>query len=116
MKKRGILVALTNPIEGREAEYNDWYDNVHVPDLLKIPGVVGARRFRVLPRQHRSAPIPWQYCATYELEVDDFAAVADELERLRGPTGKGTADMAISPALADERLAWFFEEILACKN
>jgi hypothetical protein len=113
MKKRGILVALTNPVEGREDEYNAWYDGVHLVDVLKIPGVVAARRFRVAPSQHRAAPAPWKYCATYELETDDIGAVAGELGRRRGPDGKGTPEMMISPALADERLAWFFEEISA---
>jgi hypothetical protein len=111
MKKRGILVALTNPVAGREDEYNDWYDNVHLVDVLKIDGIVSARRFRVAESQHRAAPALWKYCATYELETDDISAVAKELGRLRGPDGKGTPDMVISSALAEERLAWFFEEI-----
>ena len=40
------LIVLTNPVDGREDEYNDWYTNVHLDDVLKIPGVVGAQRFR----------------------------------------------------------------------
>lgn len=113
MKKRGVLVALTNPVEGREDEYNDWYNRIHLADLMKVPGVTGARRYRVVDSQHVDNGQPWKYCAVYDLEVEDIASVADELRRLRGPDGKGTPDMYISPALKDERLSWFFEEIHA---
>ena len=40
------LIVLTNPVDGREDEYNDWYTNVHLDDVLKVPGVVAAQRFR----------------------------------------------------------------------
>ncbi len=35
------LIALTNPLEGRDDEFNDWYTNVHLADVLKLPGVTG---------------------------------------------------------------------------
>jgi len=115
MKKKGVLVALTNPVEGREKEYNDWYDNTHLVDVAKIPGIVGARRYRLAPGQHVAAGTPWQYCAVYDLESEDLSSIAQELKRRRGPTGKGTPEMAISPALKEERLAWFYEEIFEYK-
>ena len=31
-----------------EARYNDWYNNVHIPMLLKYPGMVRATRYRLL--------------------------------------------------------------------
>ena len=31
-----------------EARYNDWYNNVHIPMLLKYPGMVKATRYRLL--------------------------------------------------------------------
>ena len=113
MKKRGVLIALTNPVDGHEAEYNDWYNTVHLADLMKMPGVVGARRYRLANGQHVAAGTPWKYLATYDLECEDLNSVAQELKSRRGPTGKGTPEMAISPALADVREAWFFEEIFA---
>ncbi len=34
---------LTNPIDGEEDTFNKWYDEVHVPDVLDVPGVVAAQ-------------------------------------------------------------------------
>ena len=31
-----------------EDEYNDWYNTVFIPDFLKVPGVLGARRFMAI--------------------------------------------------------------------
>jgi len=43
--QRCNLIVFTNPVEGRDDEYNDWYTNTHLPDVLKIPGITGAQRF-----------------------------------------------------------------------
>jgi hypothetical protein len=37
-----VFVVLTNPVEGKEDTYNDWYTNVHLGDVLKVPGIVAA--------------------------------------------------------------------------
>lgn len=29
----------------REKEFNDWYDNIHVPDILESPSVLRASRY-----------------------------------------------------------------------
>jgi len=48
-----MLLALNGPVagEGKEEAYNKWYDEVHVPDLKAIAGVVSARRFKVMQRK-----------------------------------------------------------------
>jgi len=33
------MVTLTNPVEGREEAYNDWYQNVHLPEVVAYKGV-----------------------------------------------------------------------------
>ena len=38
----GAMVVFSNPTEGREDEYNDWYDNTHLPEVCALDGVVGA--------------------------------------------------------------------------
>lgn len=42
----GLLVASMTPDPDAEAEFNDWYDNEHLPNLCAVPGVLGGRRFR----------------------------------------------------------------------
>ncbi|ORA26296.1 DUF4286 family protein [Mycobacterium aquaticum] len=44
-----------------EAAWNDWYDNVHLPDLLSVPGFVSAVRYRQLGTEGH-------YLAIYEIE------------------------------------------------
>ena len=63
---RFVFVVMTNPVEGRESEYNRWYDEIHLKDVCSFPGFTGARRFRLVEgdAQHR-------YLALYELETDD---------------------------------------------
>jgi hypothetical protein len=53
----------------REKEFNDWYSNMHVPDMLEIPGMIRATRWMSAEperSQHR------KYLALYEMETDDF--------------------------------------------
>src|SRR5580658_9432003 len=47
-KHRYVYLVFANPIPGREAEFNDWYTNVHMGDLVQLPGWTGAQRFRIV--------------------------------------------------------------------
>jgi hypothetical protein len=84
MAKKHILVVMSNPAEGRDQEYNDWYTNVHLPEVLDAPGMVAAQRFKLAKAQKAgAAPAQWQYTAIYEMESDDPASLFDELGRRR---------------------------------
>jgi hypothetical protein len=78
------IVVLSNPVEGREAEFNDWYTKTHIMDLLNCPGVIAAQRFKTVDSQ---SPNPAQrYMAKYEVETNDLAATMAEIQsRLGGP-------------------------------
>jgi hypothetical protein len=94
---RYVFAVQSNPVAGREDEYNDWYSNRHLPDLLAMPGVVSARRFALADRQVRSEVPPFGYLALYEIETDDVQSFIDELNaRAR------TESMPISSALDGE--------------
>ena len=56
-----FVVKATIP-RARERAFNRWYDDVHVPDVLKFPGVVSARRYRALSGEDK-----YRYMAVYEL-------------------------------------------------
>lgn len=100
------FVVLTNPVEGKEDEYNDWYDNIHLPDVLKVPGVRSAQRFRLGDVQRSPAPHPWLYLAIYEVEDDMVQTVVDEIAKRAG-----TPVMPLSDALDGDRLSWFFRPL-----
>ena len=78
---RGVMVVQSGPAEGREDEYNDWYENVHLPEVLAVPGFVGARRFRALDGDH--------YLTIYELDADDITVAVDGF-RARSAAGETT--------------------------
>ena len=52
------LFALTNPTDGRDEEFNDWYTNVHLTDVLKLPGVVDVRSIVTLSAQKSTLAVP----------------------------------------------------------
>lgn len=37
---------MTDVPDEHEGAFNDWYNKVHIPELLRIPGFVSAERFR----------------------------------------------------------------------
>ena len=85
------LVVLSNPVAGQEDEYNRWYSEQHLQDVLAIPGVIAAQRFRIADE---SAGAAHRYLALYELETDQLAQVLGELGKRAG-----TPAMPISAAL-----------------
>jgi hypothetical protein len=61
-----VLLVFTSPTEGNETQYNDWYNNVHLAEVLTTDGFVRAQRFKVsdiLP-----AITEHEYLAIYEIE------------------------------------------------
>jgi hypothetical protein len=43
----GLLVATMDVDEEHEKEFNDWYNQEHLPQLGAVPGVLRARRYRM---------------------------------------------------------------------
>lgn len=80
-----LWIVLTNPAEGKEDEYNAWYDGRHVADTLALPGLTAARRYAVKdidgPDDAR-----WSYLAIYEVELARVGeALAEAAARAGGP-------------------------------
>ena len=89
---RYILVVPSSAHAGKDDDYNRWYDETHLGDLLAIPGIKTGARYDADPA---SPNLPEaSYLAIYEIETDDPAAVLAELGR-RAQAG----EMNISPAL-----------------
>jgi hypothetical protein len=66
---KGVLVVMTNAVAGKEDEFTDWYDNVHIPELLQVPGIVAAQRFNAEPSADGQVP-PQAFLTLYELDGD----------------------------------------------
>ncbi len=89
------FVVLSNPTTpGQEAEYNEWYNKVHIPDVLNVPGFIAAQRFKLADAQLGDGPRAHRYLALYEIESNDAKATLKELEKRIG-----TADMVMSDGI-----------------
>jgi hypothetical protein len=69
-------------VAGQEAEYNDWYDHQHAPDVVSVPGFVSARRYVLAGDQLRPPTlIKPRYLVIYKIVTTDLAAVYAEVGR-----------------------------------
>jgi hypothetical protein len=64
----GLLMASMNVDPAAEAEFNEWYDTEHLPQLASVPGVLTARRF-----QAAGADVEKKYLALYHLTSVDVS-------------------------------------------
>jgi hypothetical protein len=74
------LLALTNCLEGREEEFNKWYDERHVPEVTRVPGVLSGKRFQRVGGRGEQEP-KFEYLVIYDVDVDDpdlFLKTLDE--------------------------------------
>ena len=74
-----LLVVLSNCVEGQDDEFNDWYTNQHLADVLKVEGFVAAQRFRLSDTQLEGAKMAYRYFAIYEVESDDLERLTKAL-------------------------------------
>lgn len=74
---RDLYLVMTRPFDDQDAAFNFWYSSRHVHDLVAIPGIAGAQRYRVEPiAAERETP---PYLALYAFSdtrraVDGIAA------------------------------------------
>jgi len=104
---KALLQVCTNPASAAvEGEFNEWYDAVHLGELIElVPGIVAASRYRVDDLSHRTSvafregdpdePLfPHRYAALYEIDADDPEAVVRDI-RIKASEGR----FRMSPAL-----------------
>ncbi len=70
-----MMVVFTNPIDNRDDEFNKWYDEQHLDDLLAMPGMKTAQRYRL------TIGSGWKYMAIYDVETDDLDGLMVEMFR-----------------------------------
>lgn len=81
------LFVFSNPVPGKEAAFNKWYDEQHGPDVTSVPGFVTAQRYELAPRQLRAgSPDLPKYLILYKIVTPDITAVYAEVNR-RTTTG-----------------------------
>jgi hypothetical protein len=95
---RPLFIVQTNAVPGREAEFDDWYTNQHLSDVLAVPGFVAAQRYvmSTVQRDSAAAAYPYRHLAVYELGGDPRAA----LDSLKAAVADG---LYLSPAMDADR-------------
>jgi hypothetical protein len=101
---RYILLAMNGPTngEGDESLYIDWYNEVHIPAIKNIDGIIDANRFKVI-----RGKVPgelWPYLTIYEIETDDMSRVSAELAK---------AMQMWTPALNSSKSAHLFAMLIS---
>lgn len=90
-----VLVVASSPKPGRESEYAEWYDLVHLPDVCKAKGVLNGRRLIALDSS--PATPPGAQISVFDLDVEDPASVmAEIMERTR--SGEFGSSDSVDPA------------------
>ena len=113
---RHLLLVMTSPTHGREDEYNDWYSEVHLGEVVEIPEFISAQRFKLADTQLKDILTPEErgnsvhgeskhrYLAIYEMEAD---TAADAVQALR----QARPNFQMTDALSKELSVWAYTPI-----
>ncbi|AWW35558.1 hypothetical protein [Streptomyces cadmiisoli] len=77
-----LVLAMTNPLPGRDSEFNEWYDRVAIPAYASLPHVRPLGRYRSVPHdgyEFEMKDIGFEYLSVYEIETDDLEAAFSEV-------------------------------------
>jgi hypothetical protein len=80
-------ICFTKATPGNEEAFHEWYDAQHLADCVNVPGVVSAKRFKLLYGVGLGSVVQdseFNSVALYELETDDPIGVAREMSRRAG--------------------------------
>ena len=92
---RFTYTVLSRAVPGREDEFAEWYSTQHLADVRRMPGVVGAKLFRLDFQRVYDLDAPqWTLMTIYELEGDDHETIIDRIK-----AASGSAEMPASDAL-----------------
>lgn len=96
---RSLMLVFSSPTSPEtEAEYNDWYTNKHLKDVVALPALVSATRYK-LEEAVSLDGIPVsasKYLAIYEVEGDTVEAMNAAKLQLADGMASGAVDMSVA--------------------
>jgi hypothetical protein len=102
------LLVTSNPVEGRDEDYNRWYTEEHLCDVLKLDGFTAAKRFRVIGEMTANR-LSGTYAAIYEMESDNPEATYKLLSAARE-----AGQLPVSDALSSDGMSITLLSPIAC--
>lgn len=88
------MIALTTPVPGKEPEYHDWYQNVHLPQLCTVAGLKAGQRYKLEAKFIGGDDN--KYLAIYDIECGnpaDFLAAMGQAASSGQLTQSDSSDM-----------------------
>ena len=105
-RRRGLALMFVDPKSpATEDAFNDWFDGIHLSEVLNVAGIASATRYRRIPLP-RPSPITQQYLTLLEIEADDLEEVSRRLQEA-GRSMVQTDSLATDPAPV---VMWFAEQ------
>jgi hypothetical protein len=101
-----IQTVVTAPVVGREDEFNRWYEDTHLPEVLRVPGFVAGRRYALTGPGAADGP---RFLAVYEIETEDLAATLAAL-------GAAAPMMTVSDAMDQPATVTEIYEVLGARR
>jgi hypothetical protein len=96
MNDRQLYIVFGNPLTPeQDAEFNQWYSDTHIPDVLAaVPGVLSAQRYKVNQLDRDAGTTPrYSYMTVYEFEGDPN----DVMAKIGGAVASGAIRMDDPP-------------------
>jgi hypothetical protein len=76
MEKYILVVGLNCSDSAKEGEFNEWYNTIHLPDVLETSGFVRATRWEHTDPKKEDA----KFLALYSIEAEDIKATMKALQ------------------------------------
>jgi hypothetical protein len=105
MAKKYRMVIFTNAVEGKDKEYNDWYQNTHLKQIVSIKSFVQAQRFRFHTNIIPGSANPSRYMAIYDIETDDINATLGAMNEMAA-----SGRMPLPDSMAPPTIGAVYEE------
>jgi hypothetical protein len=96
--QRVQMHVFTNAKDGKDDEFNRWYDEIHLSEVIQMTDAVAAARYRLSDHQAADAG-GFRYLAIYEFEVDAKQAF-DSLMA-------GSQKMDLGDSLGDSKIVFY---------
>ena len=96
----------------RAQEYDKWYSDTHIPDMLQVPGMVQATRWEAAEPKEG---IKRQYLALYEFETDNIEEFNKEVAK-RGKWTMEQGRFSDLPVFDPDNIPRIYKQIMPTKR